>query len=116
MTSRPRNPTMACPHCAHRLIVRGSEQITLTVRELRMECDECGASLVGQLSLIRVRRNSSRHNPEVMLPFSNPALQWDRRKPANDDAPIPANDDGVVTADRPERAGQGRTAAPLRPG
>ena len=87
---------MACPHCAARLIVRGSEKITLTVRELRMDCPECGARMIGQLSLIRVLRNSDCHNQEVRLPFSNPALQWDRRnRPANDDAPIPANDDAA---------------------
>jgi hypothetical protein len=85
---------MSCPHCEARLVVRGSEKITLVVRELRMDCPECGAGFVAQLSLIRTRRGSDRHNPEVRLPFSNPALQWERRsRPANDDAPIPANDD-----------------------
>ena len=75
--------------------MRGSEQITPTVRELRMDCGECGARMVGQLSLVRTVRESDCANAEVRLPFSNPALSRDHRhRPANDDAPIPANDDG----------------------
>ncbi|MFD1949908.1 ogr/Delta-like zinc finger family protein [Sphingomonas arantia] len=108
-TTKSRNAGMACPHCAERMVVRTSQQVTLTVREAEYSCGGCGFRCVSQLSIIRVLRQPDVLNPEVpRLPFSNPNLQWSRAKPANDDAPLPANDDEV-----PPRVA---VAAPLRPG
>lgn len=84
---------MPCPHCGERLIVRGSEQIAPTVRNLRMNCDECGFRGMAQLALTHVSRQSDAPVEGVRLPFSNPNLLWPRRRAANDDAPVPANDD-----------------------
>ncbi len=87
----PRLPGIHCPHCNQRMIVRGSERLTDTVRELRMSCpnDDCAASFVAQLSLIRQIRASDQPNPAVRLPFG-----LVRRKAANDGHPLPDNDTG----------------------
>lgn len=88
-TTRPRMPSMPCPHCTHRLIVRNSEPETITSRELRLACtnDDCGAVFNGQIILVTTRVASERPNPAVHLPFAKP-------RPANDDHRAPANDDG----------------------
>lgn len=96
---KPRLPGIHCPHCGDRSIVRSSEQVTPIVRELRLTCDniECGHYFVAQLSVIRTVRPSARPNPDVHLPCGD----W---TPANDTAPLPANDD------KPPAAGD---AAPM---
>lgn len=98
-TKRPRIPSICCPHCGERSIVRDSVQITPTIRELRLACDndDCGHTFLCQLSVVRTIRPSARPNPAVNLPFSNPNLRLPRARPANDEtpapAPTPANDD-----------------------
>lgn len=91
----PRVPAISCPHCASRSIVRSSEAVTDTVRELRMVCDnpDCGCQFVSQLSVIRIVRQSATPNPAVRIPFG----RWPAQ-PANDDHPTPANDEGLGVA------------------
>lgn len=91
-TSKPRLPTIICPHCCARMTVRSSEAQTATSRELRLACtnDDCRAVLNGQLVLISTRVASACPNPAIALPFG-------RRKPDNDDHRQPANDDGPTT-------------------
>lgn len=95
MTSKTRLPTIKCPHCGDRSIVRTSEQLTSTVRELRLVCtnDDCNASFLAQLSVIRMIRPSARPNPEVSIPLG-------RAIPANENTPPPANDDSPPAAFR----------------
>lgn len=63
--------------------------MTPTVRELRLVCDDlsCGHYFVAQLVVIRTVRASAKPNPNVHLPGGD----W--KVPANDTAPLPANDD-----------------------
>ncbi|WP_267382376.1 MULTISPECIES: ogr/Delta-like zinc finger family protein [unclassified Sphingomonas] len=91
----PRLPSIGCPHCGTRSIVRSSEAVTDTVRELRMVCDntDCGCQFVSQLSVIRIVHQSATPNPAVRIPFG----RWPA-KPANDDHPAPANDEGLGAA------------------
>lgn len=91
-----RLPSLTCPHCGTRSIVRDSVQVTDMVRELRLSCDneECGHTCVAQLSLIRTIRPAAKPKPGVTLPFGT----W-RARPANDDARMPANDDEVPAAE-----------------
>ncbi|MDB5663424.1 MAG: hypothetical protein JWM38_2641 [Sphingomonas bacterium] len=92
--TRVRLPAITCPHCNTRSIVRTSEKVTATYRELRLRCenDECGWSGVAAISIIRTIVPSARPNPEVHLPFSKAGPVLPKTKPANDDMPIPAND------------------------
>jgi hypothetical protein len=69
--------------------------MTPTVRTTRMVCEQCDFSCVAQLSIILTVRSSERPNPEVCLPFSSQTRSVPRLRPANDDAPIPANDDAI---------------------
>lgn len=50
--------------------------------------------LVG-ISVLRTLRPSLKPNPEVNLPLANQNLRGLRDRPANDDTPSPANDDGI---------------------
>ena len=92
---RARLPAIKCPHCRGKTIVRDSQEITDSVRELRLVCtdDDCGFSAVAQLSFIRQIRASARPNPEFRLPFG----AW-CRKAANENHPAPANDTGIADA------------------
>ncbi len=78
--------------------MRDSQEVTATIRELRAVCtnDECGHTFLLQLSVVRTIRPSAIPNPEVQLPFANPRLCRPRIRHANDDTPLPANDDGIV--------------------
>jgi hypothetical protein len=88
-----RLPSINCPHCHARSIVRDSQEVTDLVRELRMVCsdDDCGHTFVAQLSVIRTIRPAAKPNPAVRVPFG----EWrSKPTPANDDSPpMPANDD-----------------------
>ncbi|MGU3314250.1 ogr/Delta-like zinc finger family protein [Sphingomonas sp. M6A6_1c] len=86
---RTRLPGIKCPHCKNKTIVRDSQELTPSVRELRIVCtdDDCGFSCVAQLSLIRQIRASAKPNPDIRLPFGH----WPA-KPANENHPDPAND------------------------
>lgn len=92
---RPRNPSISCPHCQSRSIVRHSEQETNLSRELRLRCDNdlCGHTFVAQIVVIRTLTPSQMPNPEVNLPFCNPNLQhFKKPRPANDDHRTAGND------------------------
>jgi predicted RNA-binding Zn-ribbon protein involved in translation (DUF1610 family) len=93
-TAKNRIPSIHCPHCGARSLVRTSEQLTPLVRELRYRCDDddCGHTFVAQLSVIRTIRPSAKPRPGIHLPIGNPALGCTRPRHANDDAREPAND------------------------
>jgi hypothetical protein len=83
-----RLPTIDCPHCQSRAIVRDSQSVTDMVRELRIACtnEDCGHTYVAQLAVIRTVRPSATPKKGVFIPFG----AWTR--PANDDHPTPDND------------------------
>jgi hypothetical protein len=85
-----RLPAIACPHCTAKAIVRDSIEITPMVRELRLNCTnaDCDHTFVAQLSVIRTIWPSAMPKGDIRLPLG----AWSR-KPANDDHPVPANDD-----------------------
>ena len=89
---------MQCPHCGQRAIIRRSEQIDPLVREADYRCDNdaCGHTFVVQMSIIRTIVPSACPSATVHLPRANPNL-GPKRKPANDDTRIPANDPGPLT-------------------
>lgn len=88
---RTRLPGIKCPHCKNKTVVRDSQEVTPSVRELRVVCtdDDCGFSAVAQLSFVREIRASTTPNPDVRLPFGS----WPMPKPANENHRDPANDD-----------------------
>ena len=91
-----RLPAIPCPHCDTKAIVRDSIEITVMVRELRLSCtnDDCRHTFVAQYSVIRTIRPSDIPKEGVRIPFG----AWSK-KPANDDHPMPANDDnGLIAA------------------
>lgn len=92
--TRTRLPSIDCPHCGARALVRTSEAVTDLVRDVRLRCtnDDCGHIFVAQLSIVRTIVPSIRPNPAVLLPIANPNLVALRPKPANDDTRTPAND------------------------
>ncbi|MCD2325322.1 ogr/Delta-like zinc finger family protein [Sphingomonas sp. IC-56] len=92
--TRHRLPTVHCPHCRARSMVRTSEELTNTVREIRYTCsnEECNFSFVAQLSIVRTIRPSPKPNPDVHLPISNSERCGPKPRHANDDVPTPAND------------------------
>lgn len=59
-----------CPHCNAQVKIRDSEQLSPTVRELRMQCQdlECGATYVGSLTIDRMIAPSQKANPRIYLP------------------------------------------------
>jgi predicted RNA-binding Zn-ribbon protein involved in translation (DUF1610 family) len=97
-TKRPRAPSIPCPHCGSRAIVRSSEQITELYRELRLSCDnfDCRHTFVASLSVIRTIHPSAIPNPAIVIPTKL------RERPANDDS-VPANDN----PETPEAASSG---------
>ncbi len=89
--STTRRRLFVCPECGAKVSCRTSEQITPTVREARMLCDndECGCAFVAQIVAVRLVVRGLVPNPHLHLPIG----RW--REPANDDAPPPpppAND------------------------
>jgi hypothetical protein len=79
-----------CPECGSGVSCRTSEQVTPTIREARLLCndDECGCAFVVQIVAVRLVVRGMKPNPALHLPVG----RW--REPANDDAPSPpANDD-----------------------
>lgn len=88
-----RSRYFSCPECGGGVTCRTSEQITRTVREARMLCNDadCGAAFVVQIIAVRLVVRGLRPNPALHLPIG----KW--REPANDDAPPPpANDDRIA--------------------
>ncbi|HEX8554359.1 MAG TPA: ogr/Delta-like zinc finger family protein [Sphingomonas sp.] len=92
---RARLPGIKCPHCHSKTIIRDSQQITDSVRELRIVCtdDDCAFSAVAQLSFIRQIRPSAKPNAEVRLPFGAWSPPKNPPRPANENHHEPANDD-----------------------
>lgn len=76
--------------------MRGSDQLTALVREVRYRCDndECGHQFVAHIEIIRTVQPSMQPRPDIFLPLAT-------RKAANDDrvVPLPAND--PANDDRP---------------
>lgn len=95
--TRTRLPSIDCPHCRSRALVRTSEPITLLVRDVRLRCtnDDCGHTFVAQLMIVRTIVPSLRPDPTVRLPIANPNLVA-RPRPANDVEPLPQNDNEPV--------------------
>ena len=97
---RPYNRQFAiiCPDCAGKLLIRTSEQVTPTVRELLLWCDtdSCGARFVGQLSLLTRVAHALPASGAVILP----ERAW---RPHNDNR-VPANDGPADDTPRPEAA------------
>ena len=92
-----RSPAMRCPHCNSRALVRSSKEDGPMIRDIRFVCDndECGHTFLAQLAIVRTIRPSACPNPEVRLPFANPNIGRQGKRPANDDGPLPANDDDI---------------------
>jgi len=91
----PRAPLVRCPHCGAPALIRYSEQITATVRELGVLCsnDACGCRFVAQIVALRIVQPSLTPDPAVQLPLV------ERRRAANDDHRVPANDDRPPAAE-----------------
>lgn len=96
-----RAPYIVCPHCDGPAVIRRSEQITATVRELNALCDndKCGCRFVAQIVAVRTIQPSLRPNAAIMLPLSVRPIMRVPSLPANDDARIPANDDRCPAAE-----------------
>lgn len=77
-----RTVAFLCPHCESRALIRSSEQVSETVREARMRCDndDCGFSFVAQISVIRTIQPSLKPKAGIVVPLGNQNLRWDRRK------------------------------------
>lgn len=84
-----------CPHCQTPAVIRRSSQITALVRDLHALCtnDDCGCRFAAQIVAVRTIQPSLRPHPAVALPLIAHGM------PANDDTPVPANDDRVPAAD-----------------
>jgi hypothetical protein len=64
---------MQCPHCEARAIIRSSEAISTTVRELRYVCTDdldCNFSWVAHMSIVHAVRPSNRPRDGVYIPLS----------------------------------------------
>jgi transcriptional regulator NrdR family protein len=97
MKKRATIPSITCPHCKSRASIRTSSAVSDLFRQIRFRCenDECGHVFAADLVVVRTIVPSAIPNPAIKLPFANPNLCRARTglKPANDDAPVPANDD-----------------------
>ncbi|MBB6191487.1 hypothetical protein FHS51_001714 [Sphingobium wenxiniae] len=90
-----RGTSINCPHCGQPSLVRKSSQISPLVRESSHICtnDECCHVFIAQLAIIRTIAPSINPKPDIIIPFGNPNLRWNRRKSDDDPPPVPANDD-----------------------
>ena len=102
---RPYNRQFAiiCPDCQGKLLIRTSEQVTSTVREMLLWCDNnaCGARFVGQLSLLTRVAVAALPVQAVILP----TREW---RPHNDNR-VPANDGPTDGDPQPNAAGADMT-------
>lgn len=66
-----------CPHCQAAAIIRGSERVTLTIKNLRLKCsnEDCGFSWLAQISPVHAICPSQIENPEVHIPPCPPQYQ-----------------------------------------
>jgi hypothetical protein len=107
-TKRPysRAFTIICPDCQGKLLIRTSEQVTDTVRELLLWCDNdtCGARFKGQISLLSRIERTVPTAAAVILP-TGPWLPKrsdnDNRTPANDGPPVDLPPAAVAAAEPP---------------
>ena len=96
--AKPRIPTIDCPHCASRAIVRSSEGITPICRKLLFDCTDCGHRFVAQLAILHSVRPSDCPNPAISLPLRLLSAKIPAAPvaaPANDFA---ANEPGISRA------------------
>lgn len=67
-----------CPHCTTEAVIRTSRDLSETVRELALQCQnlECAHTWVAFLSPVRTIAPSMTPNPKVFIPMSprSPAL------------------------------------------
>lgn len=100
MSKRPYNRqfSIICPDCSGKLLIRTSEQVTPTVRELLLWCDNdaCGARFVGQLNLLNRVAQAAPAPTAIRLP----ERAW---RPSNDNR-VPANDGPAGDAPQPDTA------------
>lgn len=82
-----------CPHCGAESTVRSSKQMSDTVREAKVSCDnpECMHSWIAQLVAVRTIAPSMMPNPKVYIPLSD-------RSPA---ANLPASNQMELGMDHP---------------
>jgi hypothetical protein len=93
---------MSCPHCSSQCGLRTSRVQSDISRELYYACRnvECGHTFKAQLAIICTLSPSSDPRPGINLPIAAVRL---RRRPgaANDDKPVPANDENSPLAAPP---------------
>lgn len=61
---------MPCPHCANRLHIRTSREVSLLTRELYMQCPniDCAYTCKVLLSIAHTIASSLKPNPKAYLP------------------------------------------------
>lgn len=66
----PRRAFRRCPHCRAQAMIRSSEEVTLTVKQMSMICTnpDCGHTWVDQLTPVHTICPSQIPNPEVHIP------------------------------------------------
>ncbi|WP_153111522.1 ogr/Delta-like zinc finger family protein [Propionivibrio limicola] len=68
-----------CPHCGSESTVRSSKQLSETVREAKVQCNnpDCAHTWIAQLAALRTIAPSMMPNPKVFIPLSprSPAAQ-----------------------------------------
>lgn len=106
VSRQTRSPAMLCPHCSNRTSIRSSWMLSTLLRQVRYRCenDECGCIFLAHVEVVRIIVPSATPHPDVNLP-DRYVVTNATPLPANDVAPIPANDDGDDAA----------IAAPLDP-
>lgn len=103
MTTIPieKGPNVSCPHCKGKATIRGSREIAPLMRDIYYRCRDdlsCGHVFVAQLVISHTITPSARPNPSIVLPSY--VVPQAKPKPANENAPIPANDqDGDPAAE-----------------
>ncbi len=81
--------TIACPDCQGKLLIRSSELVTASVRELLLWCDnnDCGARFKGQVAILnRIEFTAPAATAAIM-----PVGAWAPKRSDNDNR-TPAND------------------------
>lgn len=61
-----------CPHCGSRSTVRSSKQLSETVREAKVQCNnpDCAHTWIAQIAAIRTIAPSMQPNKKVFIPLS----------------------------------------------
>ena len=70
---------LRCPHCKSKSTVRSSKELSETVREAKVQCNnpDCAHTWIAQIAAIRTIAPSMTPNPKVYIPLSprSPAAQ-----------------------------------------